>query len=642
MSSVIPGTVCCLLCRGLVIYKGGDSTRFRAHLNNEHGAFFDVDYLLASSLMDAEQKAEVASAVQVKDISSKELLPPHSAPDVSQQAGNEKQFVCGLCSTHFVAKTAYIQHITKGCKKEAMKILQNAKYDQVPFMTKVDIGNLDVQQESIKEETVDHGEAQEDASRYEVIEAMKKNDDLSDEEFLREIQADRTDSRRDTNYDLDLEKRKFINGEREFSISGVDQFSRGDSAQVREGDDGQFSGDGRYLNQSDNLFSLGKEFEVEPEVSVKSNDDSKGISELKKNVPCKFCSKMFKTYQLLAKHVMRKHNSDQPFMDVSPSIPSMMMDSDNGIGQDVPNESVRMEVDTSGVREMDGSGIIPDVGKPVKEFVCSYHPCTKSFSSKQSLAVHERKQHDRPLMKKGRRSKKEILASNTDVSPTPDDYPQIPVPELELGSSFQEKLPSDSNYPRFPDLSDMPIVPPVRNFKREEINDEATLEESEPVAHSGSFFTDTSLGFDDGPNPPPEEDNVSQVDTSADLADFDDKHEDSLEQKPAIDISKSNFFLKYPNVIADARGKSVNLFDEEAVALPKGWRMRSIEVNSKTGGGVSTIKHYLSPGMKVLKTGVSVVEYLRLEGILETEKIVEIATKLNVSEKKLRNLYSTS
>ena len=50
------GTVRCLLCRGLILYKNGDNTRFTAHLANEHAAFFDINYLLASSFMDEKQK----------------------------------------------------------------------------------------------------------------------------------------------------------------------------------------------------------------------------------------------------------------------------------------------------------------------------------------------------------------------------------------------------------------------------------------------------------------------------------------------------------------------------------------------------------------------------------------------------------
>ena len=57
-------TVRCLLCRGLVIYKSGDITRFTAHLANEHGAFFDIEYLLASCFMDEGQKEAIAHPIR--------------------------------------------------------------------------------------------------------------------------------------------------------------------------------------------------------------------------------------------------------------------------------------------------------------------------------------------------------------------------------------------------------------------------------------------------------------------------------------------------------------------------------------------------------------------------------------------------
>ena len=40
-----------------------DKSRFRDHLFNEHGVFFDHDYLLASSMMDPGQKETVARTV---------------------------------------------------------------------------------------------------------------------------------------------------------------------------------------------------------------------------------------------------------------------------------------------------------------------------------------------------------------------------------------------------------------------------------------------------------------------------------------------------------------------------------------------------------------------------------------------------
>ena len=64
MTDIPAGSVKCILCRGLVIYKEGDKSRFFAHLQNEHGAFFDYDFLLASSLMDDYEKAEIVKKLE--------------------------------------------------------------------------------------------------------------------------------------------------------------------------------------------------------------------------------------------------------------------------------------------------------------------------------------------------------------------------------------------------------------------------------------------------------------------------------------------------------------------------------------------------------------------------------------------------
>ena len=63
MSNSIPGTICCILCRRLINYKDGDKQRFKTHLANEHSAFFDVDYLLASCFLEPAQKEAMAMSV---------------------------------------------------------------------------------------------------------------------------------------------------------------------------------------------------------------------------------------------------------------------------------------------------------------------------------------------------------------------------------------------------------------------------------------------------------------------------------------------------------------------------------------------------------------------------------------------------
>jgi len=556
MSEVIPGTVCCLLCRGLVIYKQGDSSRFKAHLNNEHGAFFDINYLLASCLMDAEQKEQVANTVHAKDTDASERVLPSGEAypnSTTQEAAKERsQYVCGSCTTHFVAKTAYIHHITQGCKNDALE--SGSFYAQ------------EQHQDNIKQERVEHMEAQAEAFNYQVNE----NSDI--------------------NYSDDPYEGGF-RGDTQVSQGVVSDITLS-SGTVFE----QVSGNG---SNTDDDF-LDDDFER----VLKKSDEINSVSKKVKDLPCGICNKMFGSNESLSKHVVKRH--------------SVQASSANAASSDATSS------------------------KPQKEFVCSFQPCTKSFSSRQSLFMHERKLHDRPPMKKGRRSKKDILnqSSNQENVPVNEGYPQVSHSATEYPAAYPREITDQRTF--------------SSEFQTENTELETTLEEVEPAtpleSNLSSFLTDTNLGFDDAPIPNHEEDNMSQCDSQADglvnLGDFEDKNEEFVEQnfdkKPAVDITNSKYFIKNPTTYANARGKSIKLFDEKANDLPESWKMRSIEVKSKAGGGMSTIKHFLTPDTKVLKTGLSVIEYLRLEGILSTDKILEIANKLNVSEKKLRNLYLTN
>merc|ERR1719260_327936 len=129
-------------------------------------------------------------------------------------------------------------------------------------------------------------------------------------------------------------------------------------------------------------------------------------------------------------------------------------------------------------------------------------------------------------------------------------------------------------------------------------------------------------------------------DVSKDLGDGETTAEEQANKTVAdgVDISKSRHFLKNPKTITSARGKSVALFTETPSGLPPNWKMRSVETTNKAGGKVFT-RHFLSPELKVLKTGLSVVEYLRLKGELDTDQIIEISKVLNISEGKLKSLY---
>eukprot|EP00092_Neocalanus_flemingeri_P038497 GFUD01041908.1.p1 GENE.GFUD01041908.1~~GFUD01041908.1.p1 ORF type:complete len:319 (+),score=86.46 GFUD01041908.1:69-1025(+) len=62
----VQGTVCCILCRGVLGYKEKDSARFESHMQSEHGAYFDLEFVLAACLMDEEEKTAVKTVMTAK------------------------------------------------------------------------------------------------------------------------------------------------------------------------------------------------------------------------------------------------------------------------------------------------------------------------------------------------------------------------------------------------------------------------------------------------------------------------------------------------------------------------------------------------------------------------------------------------
>merc|ERR1712192_77435 len=131
--------------------------------------------------------------------------------------------------------------------------------------------------------------------------------------------------------------------------------------------------------------------------------------------------------------------------------------------------------------------------------------------------------------------------------------------------------------------------------------------------------------------PPKEEDQEKEVE--------DEGADGSSTEKTSgtLDLKASEYFTKYPKAIANPQERSLKLFKEDAEGLPEGWKVRLLKDPRDEG---KTVRHYLSPDMRVLKTGQGVVEYLRLEGSLPTDQILNIAKNvLQLSDKKINALY---
>ena len=108
MSTLPPaGTVCCLLCRGVVAYRNLDMNRFlehiiiiliniillrfQEHMNHEHGAFFDMDFLLAASFMD-DKKRKVVRNIAIRWNLSTKLSRRRKRKEVGEKRGEKNVF----------------------------------------------------------------------------------------------------------------------------------------------------------------------------------------------------------------------------------------------------------------------------------------------------------------------------------------------------------------------------------------------------------------------------------------------------------------------------------------------------------------------------------------------------------------------
>merc|ERR1712126_217335 len=243
-----------------------------------------------------------------------------------------------------------------------------------------------------------------------------------------------------------------------------------------------------------------------------------------------------------------------------------------------------------------------DPGTEKERFYCQFEECGKSYSNAANRATHQRKAHG---IVGPRAAKKQKMS----VSSIPED--EVAPPSTEVAGEPSEDINDDSP---------------------------AILEDNSSTG--GSFLTDTSLGFDESSDVDNDNDvfkadaPVEEVQTSTAI------EAEKSEAVQAIDLSSSKYFDKNPKVIATARGKSLLLFDEIPEGLPSGWKQRNFEVTNKQTGDKSVLKHYLAPEQKVLKTGLAVVEYLRVKGDLDHDALVDIAKKLNIADKKFKSLFN--
>ena len=108
------------------------------------------------------------------------------------------------------------------------------------------------------------------------------------------------------------------------------------------------------------------------------------------------------------------------------------------------------------------------------------------------------------------------------------------------------------------------------------------------------------------------------------------------ENPDEVNISKSKYFKANPQTVSTLSDKAgagdpFTVLDEK---LPAGWKVKEILHEFKSGRKERK-RNYLTPDLKILKTGLAVLEYMRLSGKYSAKEIMDYAKYLSVPVNRL-------
>jgi len=578
--NTIPGTVCCLLCRGMVIYKDGDKSRFKAHMNNEHGAFFDIDYLLASCLLEKDQKEAVAKTVKSSGKPNPMLEENDSTDGVT------------LGETSYNPPSELILKVEKTDSDYPLDSDIQGVSNKAQLETQEAMEQFQ-KKEKIKKKNIECDKCGQNYATKQSLRVHKERMHTADGN----IKSERFDDPR-MNPNLMYPRNSEYASE---SIRNAENnFGVGNSL-TESYNPGNFDSnpDNNYQNPSNESYNLIDHPRDAIRNQSRNGDLDHVLYEATKQNP-EYVNQML--------NASKTRNSEEN--ELLPNQSSLAKKRSADEFDDMEETTNQTEM----LQEKDDSSfpVGENESNSSERFYCQAENCGKSYTSKSNKQIHEKKAHNilsvRARNKKLKSSSEEQETQNGDVEVMWKEKSNLKEKESNLQWDELEKIRAQYyNSPARqerdkPDAHDQ-LTKPDDNFQQNL---------GAPVAHS--FPLDSTMEFEE---------------TASD---------EHVYSKTDIDITQSKYFTRNTKVITSARGKSVGLFTEVPSGLPEHWKMRTLETTNKAGGKV-VLKHYLTPELKVLKTGLAVVEYLRLKGELETEQLLEVASTLNISEGKLKTLY---
>jgi hypothetical protein len=116
------GTVCCLLCRGTINFKNNNRMVFVNHMKDQHNAFHNIDYMLASCFLPAQQLVRVAETLEEslrEEPMEEEAEKPQQVDmeETETQAKRRKygegEFKCDQCDRKYSTKFNMVAHMKR-------------------------------------------------------------------------------------------------------------------------------------------------------------------------------------------------------------------------------------------------------------------------------------------------------------------------------------------------------------------------------------------------------------------------------------------------------------------------------------------------------------------------------------------------
>jgi len=116
------GTILCFLCNGFVSYKKKDSSKFQKHLNNEHAAYFGIEYLLAGCTMTEAERLSIkviSDRIEPDSESDQNTSVEEddeeksNKTDVKLQKENQARSDCSHCPISFMMSSSLEEHLAK-------------------------------------------------------------------------------------------------------------------------------------------------------------------------------------------------------------------------------------------------------------------------------------------------------------------------------------------------------------------------------------------------------------------------------------------------------------------------------------------------------------------------------------------------